>query len=201
MCWPVAATAPASSPFRMSSRMRLWPVIMPSRQSWLATVRSSRNQCTCMRMLDQLPYRRSWWAARKILSWKFTSSWAATCSVILRFIPARRSARDCSRACRSDSSRRRMAKPNGQLLDHRPQAVDLTEVRHRELHHGGAAVPRQRHQALPLQDEERIAHRTPADLQRLGDLLLPQVLARRQLRVEDGLTEPLGHAAPPRGEG
>ena len=130
-----------------------------------------------MRMLDQLRYRRSWWAARKMLSWKFTSSWAATCSVIFRFMPARQFGQGLLERLQVGVVPAADGQPHGQFLDHRAEAVHLAEVFHRELHDRGPAVTRQRDQAFPLQNEEGVPHRTPADVERFGDLLLAQVLA------------------------
>ncbi len=57
-------------------------------------------------------------------------------------------------------------------------------------------VPRRADQAFALQDHERVPDRAPADLEPLGQLFFPQVLAALQFAVQDGLAEPVGDVVP-----
>lgn len=54
-------------------------------------------------------------------------------------------------------------------------------------------MPKPLHQSLSFQHEKRVVDGTTADVQPLGDLLLTQMLVRRQLTIEDRLSQPLGH--------
>lgn len=91
----------------------------------------------------------------------------------------------------------------GQLVDreHRGQGVegglervDLPDVPVAQLGHEHPAARLAPHQALGLQQLERLPHRRPADAEPVGDLLLLDLLAGPELAPDDHLFEALDGA-------
>ena len=77
----------------------------------------------------------------------------------------------------------------GHPLDGRAQRVDLLDVLLGEDADERTAVPADLHLPLGLEDRERLAHRSPADAQRGGDLGLAQVLPGLQLAARRPLPQ------------
>ena len=76
------------------------------------------------------------------------------------------------------------------------QHVEVTEVVEVVRADGGAAIRARLDEAVGLEDEQRLAHRSAGDAELAGELLLLQPLARREPPIHDRLADDLdGHQA------
>jgi hypothetical protein len=81
---------------------------------------------------------------------------------------------------------------DGELLELLAHPVDDVDLVHGQAGHPGALVPLVLGEPLGLEDPQRLAHRQPAGTQPLGDLLLPDPLARADLAAEDRAAQVVG---------
>ncbi len=79
----------------------------------------------------------------------------------------------------------------GQALERIAQAVDLVQVLARQAGDEGAPVALPDHQALAFELAQRFANRSAADAEGLGERLLAQLLAGRELVAQDGFSQTL----------
>ncbi|MNE49187.1 hypothetical protein D3C80_1436880 [compost metagenome] len=83
-----------------------------------------------------------------------------------------------------------VAEQGVQLAHQRAQAAHVVLV---ELGHVGTTTRQDGHQMAAFEDQQRLAHRTTADIQRLGNLLLLDTFGRLELAADDPLGQVMGN--------